>query len=242
MIMNHTGLVLGLVAVLALFGGLNAEAGKATKPLDISISGFGGWAIPFKTDLRQTDPAEMQDILVKDLSLKSSLTYGGKLTVWKAPPSIQDRVNFGVELDITRYSPDQKEQILPASGSTGGISVSQVQTSNTTETYTIVAINFLMRWPFGVSPELPNGRWYPYVGIGGGVQIARSKLPTGERDTDISGVRQLLAGAKVFITRNVAVFGEYKNTYARHTFEFGSTQDQSTAHINHFTAGLSLHF
>ncbi|HTU02108.1 MAG TPA: hypothetical protein VMG58_09840, partial [Candidatus Sulfotelmatobacter sp.] len=136
----------------------------------------------------------------------------------------------------------------------------------------------LLRHPFGVTPDLPQGRWYPYLGIGGGAEIAQKKgtpvfsltgmafapgpvsIRVGDSATDTAAVLQLLAGLKIFFTRHVALFGEYKFTHADHTFRysyqvcngcvgFGGTlyggpprTEKFSTDVNHVVGGLAVHF
>lgn len=155
-------------------------------------------------------------------------------------------LDFGIELDYTYFRPSIKEQTVRISGSDilGPFGPNDaIDTNKIAITSHTAAINFLMRWPLGVTPELPHGRWYPYIGIGEGVEIARGEAAIVQtKDTSIAGVRQLLAGIKIFLTRRLAIFSEYKNAFAKHTFTFGTQQDQLTMNVNHFAGGLSMHF
>ncbi len=83
-----------------------------------------------------------------------------------------------------------------------------------------IAVNALFRIPFGVTEALPHGRWYPYLGVGGGVQHANMRLSDGSEDSNSALLVQGLGGVKIFIVRHVAIFREYKFTYADQTFVF----------------------
>jgi len=50
-----------------------------------------------------------------------------------------------------------------------------------------------------------------------------------------------LAGIRFFLTKNMALFGEYK--YNRTSFDFGGTASLHVLYqAQHFAGGLSLHF
>lgn len=128
-------------------------------------------------------------------------------------------------------------------GSSGGLPVSglSVPFPRVAISSTILAVNALLRWPLGVTPELPNGRWYPYIGLGGGADIAQAKALDLEQ-TDAVPAWQVLGGVNFFLTRNLAAFAEYKFTQASHTFKFSYEYEKETASVNHLVAGLSWHF
>jgi hypothetical protein len=102
-----------------------------------------------------------------------------------------------------------------------------------------------------VTQELPNGRWFPYIGVGGGGQRLTAKnIPgfAGLEGEHTAPAFQGLWGAKVFITKHIAVFGEGKFTYASHALEFEmgpfvlSPPLDLTVHALHGVGGLSVHF
>jgi hypothetical protein len=57
---------------------------------------------------------------------------------------------------------------------------------------------------------------------------------------------QALGGAKVFLSKHVALFGEAKFTHASHTLKFqlagGDLSDRLTLNTIHVVGGLSFHF
>lgn len=237
---------LAWTAVVLLSGStLLADGTAAMAAWDISVSGFGGYSVPFKTDIRQTGLAT--DFTGKDGSLKNSASYGGKITAWTTAPRRRFGLDFGAEIDVTRFSPSIKSQTLTTDGTLLGIPFgSSVLPKNAQYgpidiSATTIAVNFLVRKPFGVTKELPMGRWYPYVGVGGGIQIAHAS-GNGIDDSDKSGVIQVPAGLKFFITRHIALFGEYKYIHASHTFKSTSFANEVTIANNNFVAGIAIHF
>jgi outer membrane protein W len=92
-------------------------------------------------------------------------------------------------------------------------------------------------------------RLQPYVGAGLGVFFARAKdIDGSSSDNAVPGLNAL-AGVRYFVTRNVAVFGEYK--YNRASFSFDSIDNGSpggqggfkgTYSASMIVGGLSYHF
>ncbi|WP_447977600.1 outer membrane protein [Candidatus Nitrospira bockiana] len=237
---NGGGTALAAAFLTAFLSGLilipNSEAGW-----DFSVSGFGGYSSPYKTDFHSKGP--LTDVTALDISLDNSAVYGGKVTAWTtAMRRGLWGLDIGAEIDVTRFSPNIKEQTAEARGFLLGGVLPPRAVAATDISATIIGINLLARKPFGVSRNFPMGRWYPYLGIGGGVQIAHA---TGARldDTDTSPVIQVPAGVKLFITRRIGVFAEYKYTRATHTFmdQSGFSRELTIA-SNNFIGGIAFHF
>lgn len=226
---------------------------------EISVSGFGGVTLPFSTDITETDPRVSTNGSFEDVELNSSVSFGGKITVWNSallrPRKSEETstpvgfASVGSELDFTHFNLDIDEQDVFIIGRiSGGPTVDRTNVN-----VNVAAANLLLRfhtWPMPLSIgegaidriERPYGLIQPYLGLGGGAEIAEAKLPDGRKNTDISPVLQLLLGAKLLVHRNFGVFFEYKLTHAKHKFEFGTQEDKATATVNHFVFGVSLNF
>ncbi len=254
---------------------------------DFSVSAFGGGAFPFRTDYRIDDTifSGYSSGTIKDVTLKSSVSFGGKLAVWTTGLRSRTGLDFGAEVDVTQYYPHvaraEQQHFETRTLSFGTFTFQEPSTiaGSADLDATIIALNVLARYPFGVTPELPQGRWYPYLGIGGGAEIARKKVapaydfsrmafadgpPTIQAPTDVTDtapVLQVLAGAKFFFTRHIALFAEYKFTHASHTFEYpyvscagvfgcgpggspqpGTHTEHFSTNVNHVVGGLAVHF
>jgi len=228
---------------LAVLSPANAED-KQLKP-DFYMSFFGGWASPYKTDVRVDSPGTSQLFTFHDVELSGSRSLGGKIGVWMNLLRERTGLDLGFEIDVTNFSPEVKAgQRLRATGTSGGATVTSATTAQRDINSNVVALNILIRKRFGVTDELPNGRWFPYVGIGGGGQ--RSTFGSGGIKTDPAF--QAVAGAKVFITRHIALFGEYKFTHSEQTLGFISSttgtpfEEKYTFNVNHAVGGLAFHF
>ncbi len=95
-----------------------------------------------------------------------------------------------------------------------------------------------------ISEAYPNGRWFPYVGIGVGAhQIAQKpggRLGTGffqaiteERDTTVAFMG--VGGIKVHLFKYMALFAEAKYIHAHHD---GLTSDRFGLSQENFTGGV----
>ena len=137
------------------------------KAIDRYISVFGGIALPLKTDVAQGGAGG--SFTARDVKLDNSPSIGGKIGMYTTQYRSGTGLDLGYELDITNFTPDQKgNQIL-----NGGA----VVTNPVNMTSTLITVNLLARKPLGVTQDLPNGRWSPYVGIGGGVQVSTFEPP-----------------------------------------------------------------
>lgn len=210
---------------------------------DFSISGFGGLAIPFDPHFDVTDPATSTDFTAKDLGLDNSLSFGGKIGAWNTATRRTIGLDFGAEIDVTRFTPDFDPQRVNASGTLAGAAITTFQLPTKLDVNaTIVAVNLLVREVRGLAPDLPHGRWQAYIGIGGGFEIVHADLLGGGDDTDTSPALQVLAGLKIFFNRYVAIFAEYKFSHADHTFQVGTRKNQFSLSANHVAGGLAIHF
>jgi hypothetical protein len=228
-----------VLAALILSGGVSGADELPT--YDISISGFVGIAIPSTTDMSQADLTTNTNFTAKGVQRDSSASYGGKVTGWTTATRAKTGLDVGIELDYTHFSPDRPSQTTGANGINAGAPVSSARLLQNDMGVRIVAVNALVRWPIGVTEALPHGRWYPYVGIGGGTQRASLRLSDGREEANTALMAEGLAGMKLFFTRRVAVFTEYKYTYADHTFLFDNTRSE-IIRAQHWIFGLALHF
>ena len=200
----------------------HAEDRVQVRPIDFYLSGFGGYAFPFKADLLSRFTS-----VNNNLEMESSPSFGGKIGMWFTAPRKALGIDIGAEIDVTHFNPDTP----------GPLQLNA----------TYVGFHLLARVPMGVTPELPNGRWFPYVGVGGGVQRLTFEAPRStSEDSDNAGAFQGLWGVKVFLSKHIAVFGEGKYTHATHRMNFQSGFATGPldlkVHAVHGVGGLSLHF
>jgi hypothetical protein len=204
----------------------SARAGDEVqvRPIDVYISGFGGYAFPFKTDVAEGG------ITVKDVELNNSPSFGGKIGIWFTGPREALAIDLGTEIDVTNFNPN-----LPG-GQVLTSNLGLVRTNAFDLNATYYGLNVLARLPMDVTPELPNGRWFPYIGVGGGAQRLRTDV-FGIKVSDTAPAFQGLGGVKVFMSKDIAVFAEGKFIHASHTFEGITAVDLNTFHA---VGGLSF--
>jgi opacity protein-like surface antigen len=137
--------------------------------------------------------------------------------------------HFGTELEFYYTEPEASSQTVTFSGTGVGVPPNgQVTTPSVTFEVFTVALNLLYRFPLITSEAFPNGRLQPYVGVGAGAFIATMETRTTPldsnvrvEDTDVKPGVQALGGLKFFVTRNVALFAEYRFAQTdEFTFDF----------------------
>jgi hypothetical protein len=106
----------------------------------------------------------------------------------------------------------------------------------------IVAINFLVRYPIGITPDLPSGRFNVYFGPGAGIQMTRLRLPGTGDQHDTAPMVQGIVGLRLFLIRYVSLFTEYKYTHAHQSFDSGPSHYKFNLDSNLFIGGASIHF
>ena len=194
-----------------------AEEEVRVRPIDVYISGFGGYSLPFKTDI------SLFGVTASNVDLDNSPSIGGKIGMWITAPRKTLGIDVGAEIDVINFNPD---------------------TPGTLEmNATFFGINVLARLPIGVTSDLPNGRWFPYIGIGGGGQRLAAQAPGTIEGRNTAPAFQGVGGVKVFLTRHFAAFAEGKFIHASNSLEIegGGTLDLTLNSV-HGVGGLSLHF
>ncbi|MBX3304273.1 MAG: hypothetical protein KF693_18835 [Nitrospira sp.] len=226
----------------------------AERNWEFSIGGYGGWAFHGDTTHQFNQAINLSTGLVEPVNAKAtnlrfedSRTFGAKLTVWHLPRRYNWQPQIGFEIDWTRFTADVPAgQVLPAFGtflSTGtpiGVLIFNVAPEFAVDN---MAFNLLFRYPIWATADMPQGRWYPYIGIGGGAQRVRLSL-LGYEETSTSPSIQALGGIKFFVIKHLALFGEAKWTQGWHTFKYetDSYWERYSISTIHLVGGVALHF
>ena len=213
-----------LLSMLFLFCGVVMYAVPAAG--EMYISGQVGYASPSKLSDIQVKGADPGTI--SDLSLKNNIAYGLKIGGY-FPGALKW---LGVELEGFYNQPDIKTQTATASLSSGVLSG---QFDATRLRVAHFAVNILARYP--------GTTFQPYIGIGGGANVAGldENINNGiVDDVAIAPSMNALAGVRIFLTENIAFFGEYK--YNRSTFKFSDNEIEAKYQTNMFMGGISFHF
>ncbi len=216
---------------------------EATRPslrVDPFIAIYGGMAFPTKTNAQVDGTSSNTHFTVTDQTFSNSKTLGGKIGLWS--PSLRERtgLDYGFALDFTSFQPDIKSGRFRATGISNGTPVSAITWLNKVDVDSLLfTVNLLFRIPLYISEEFPNGRFYPYGG--GGIGVQSTSIYSQDRNKSDFGT-QALAGLNFFLTKRVAMFTEYKYTYAKQTLEFATSNEQYIFAVHHAVFGLAIHF
>lgn len=252
--MRHASLTCVLAGVWFL---TSATPAAAERNWEFSFGAFGGKAYHANTTERfnyANTPAGFEPVDAKAIGLNfdNSGTFGAKLTAWRLPRKYDWSPQIGLELDWTSFTADIQPQTVPGEGvgKVSGLPLGPV-TINSRRDFGVnnLAINLLFRYPIWATLDMPQGRWYPYVGVGAGVQKAHlTESSTSHQETSYSPSFQGLVGAKFFLIKNLAIFGEFKWTQGWHSFNYAGTgvpsdyKERYTIATGHLVGGIALHF
>ena len=146
---------------------------------------------------------------------------------------------LGVALDVSYFEPEYSP-----SGGSGDVAKLKIQTISVTPLA-------MFRWPLLESPEHPNGRLQPYLGIGPGVfhQKATVQFRSGAGDISDEGFAvgvDLRAGVAYEFLPNWALFAEYRFTHVSDSPEGRSNGQKTTVDVdlntNAVLLGVSFRF
>ena len=203
------------------------------------LSFMAGVAIPFSQDATFRNGDVDRDV---DYQMKQSI--GGNAGLWFPTRNKLLGFDLGGEIEGYIWYPDVA---CCREGFNGRTDVNGEFQGTTTEMQGIyVGFNIMMRRPMAISEAYPNGRWYPYVGVGGGahqmafkpggVRGASFAAPiSDQRDTTVAF--QAKGGFKVFLFKYLAAFAEAKYLHAQHS---GLGTDREGVNIPLFSNGDPL--
>lgn len=160
------------------------------------------------------------DNVGSDLGLKNSLMYGAKLGHY-----FDNLKYFGVETEAYTLTPHIKQQAVAINGIPAGT------TPGAHLRVTTWATNLMYRYPGEV--------FQPYAGVGMGVFFA-GVSDTSSSDTSVSPGLNVQAGLRVLVTKQVALFGEYKFNSTQMHFKDADLSAQYKASL--FVFGVGYHF
>ena len=213
----------GLLCLTQPVGPLQAE---------MYVAGQVGVTIPNDaSNIEGVGPAA--GVKLTDLSLHKSIMYGAKVGYYF------DSVKWlGVETEVFNTNPNIKQQAGTFS----------VPGASTTVTLPGQDLRVLTWAPLNVVVRYQAGQFEPYAGVGMGVFFSR--LHDGQSGESSSSTKVGLntqLGVRYLVTKNLAVFGEWK--YNRASFNFDpSSPTQATGGFkgdysaNLFVFGVGYHF
>ncbi len=160
-------------------------------------------------------------------NLQTSLLYGAKLGYY-----LESLKWLGVETEVYNSTPNlQQGNVNSGSGGplypTSGGSTLRVTT-----------------WANYLVARYPGKTFQPYAGVGVGVNFATLASPIASSAANAVPGLNAMAGLRVFMTKNVALFGEYKYSYADFQFSDVTRGGGISARYvsNIVVGGLSYHF
>jgi opacity protein-like surface antigen len=183
------------------------------------VVAYVGAAVPEERDLRtefELNGVPVVNGRARDLSFDSSVVFGGKAGYFFERDLVGG--NVGAELDVYHFEPDLPAQTARFSGMVAGFNGDvRMRLQSADIDVTAVTVNLLYRFRLLSESRYPRGRFQPYLGVGAGAFIGRLATTTSPfdvnkdiSDTDVRPGVQALGGARFFLTRNIALFAEYK--------------------------------
>jgi len=167
-----------------------------------------------------------------DLEMKNSLAAGIKLGHYFSKAEW-----LGLETELFAVAPKFKVQTVPGTGP--GCPCALTTSDSAVSTLT---------WAFNAVVRYPGEKFQPYVGAGLGLFFADLRAQGAKADNAVPGLN-VLAGARYFVTKEIALFGEYKYNRASFTFDQavsvaggGTTALKGDYSASLFVVGLSAHF
>jgi hypothetical protein len=208
---------------------------------ELYVSLLAGYALPSREDATFTDGT--QPTVVTRVNYDQKYSIGGNMGVWFPTRNKLAGFDLGMELTGFLWHPDVSccRDFFNNDPATN-------QGTTTSMQGLYIGPNFLVRYPMEISDSYPNGRWFPYVGVGvgmhqmsmrpGGFRGATSYSITNpggnlntnpitdQRDTTVGWLA--MAGIKAHLFKYVAAFAEAKYIQAHHdgmlTDRFGLSQ------------------
>ena len=191
-------------------------------------------------------PSGPADHTFHDVKWDNSAVFGGRVGYW-----FETTPWFGVGLDVFHFDSNIPSQTVSTTilGATAPATLQEID-------FSIIAIAFdvvRLRVPLQVSPEFPNGRLQPYATAGPAMfrtrakNIGNAQLSTATA-TDSSWGIKVGAGLTWQLTKQVAVFGEYRFTHFRPEPVFNSASSslqvplQTDLNTHHLLGGVSFQF
>ncbi|MGH7265760.1 MAG: outer membrane protein [Candidatus Rokuibacteriota bacterium] len=180
---------------------------------------FGGAAFTRDADVDtrlDLDTLTFLDGTLRDVRFDTAAAFGGKAGYFFERPLLGGHV--GLELEVAHFGLDVSEQTVRFTGTSVGQPVdTEIPIQEVEVDVTTVGLHALYRLPVAGSPAFPAGRLQPYVGLGLDLWVATFSTVTTPldvnrdvSDTDVQPALQALAGVKWFLTRQLALFAEYK--------------------------------
>jgi len=189
-------------------------------------------------------------LTIEDGHFDTSFSIGGRIGWWfgGAPEDDTAAPVMGVALDAFHFRPNFDRQVreFTEDGTSGRRVFEKIDFD-----VKVIGLSLMARGPIAVTPDFPHGQTQLYFGIGPGAFITTVKdrgnfAPSGQKESVISPGLDLKGGLKLFITKSLAIFGEYRFTMHSPEVKFrdGGNRERlsTTLNAHHLGGGISLHF
>ena len=222
------------------------------------LAAFGGYSFPQNEDIDADLNVDtgalgrglsLENLRLREVEMDNSRVYGAKFGYFFTHSVLGG--NLGIELEAYRFHPDLKEQTVTTPGTLlrlgvfRFIFVTKVTIDDADLDVTAIAVNGLYRRPFAKSQKFPRGRLQAYAGPGVGIFNANLQTKTSflkelkdTEDRDLALGFQVLGGVKLFLSKHIALFGEYRFIQTR-DFEF-QLKEQGTLGFRQVSENLTL--
>jgi len=214
--MRSRGWGVGLVLLVAVMG--TPGVGRA----EPYVAAYLGGTFPLDAERTQTGPPALS---VSGINVDESVVFGGKIGFWSDPIRW-----LGVEFDISGYEANTPQQVV------SGLIVIATEMD-----ITAFGFHLLGRIPLGPPEGDPMRRAYFYLGGGPAILAVTAEQEGVTQDVGEFGLHAL-AGFKVFLSPNIALFAEYKFTFAEVTFDTTVGTEDNELKINQVYGGIAYHF
>ena len=104
-----------------------------------------------------------------------------------------------------------------------------------------VSALLMVRAPLNVTTDFPHGRVQPYLGIGPSFVSSKADVESDD-DTSFNMGFDVHLGLNYMFTRNIGIFGEYRFSYVKPSYELNGTTVEPNFSVNHFAVGVAFRF
>jgi len=200
--------------------GIILVAAHCDAEVEFYLAGQGGVNVPQDLhNIRGTGP--LSGVTSSELNLRNQIAYG---------------IKAGYYFLISGSGSASKRSFITATRISSGSASPQTGRSwGGTISCTGLAVN---TWALNALVRYPGRRFQPYAGIGAVLNYAL--LRTAPRETTFFAGLNAVADIRVFVSRRVALFTEYK--YNQATIDFSDQNIKADYRTNYFMGGLSYHF
>ncbi|RMH32285.1 MAG: porin family protein [Nitrospirae bacterium] len=172
-------------------------------------------------------------VTLSDLDLDNSVVFGGKVGYFF--PSIPW---LGIESEVYTATPDLPSQTATASASVTVFGTTITGSGSITLPSADVRVT---TWANLIQVRYPGSAIQPYAGVGLGVFFADID-GTGFSDSDTAPGLVVNTGLRWYVTKRIAVFGEYKYNFVSLEFDDPTVSVEGDYSAHNVVGGISFHF